>query len=563
MKKNQNLLYQLAADNSPNIWQQIKKLNNPPLRPVLEIVNPDGSTSRNKDAILNRWFEDISQLFSGLRENPDLAFDDSFLEEVLKKKDEFEAMTEEEQHNTNPLCLNTDVLNRDLEFKEVSDAIDNLKTGKAYLEIPNEAMKNLNSKILLHRFLSTCFASGMSPTEWQNSHIKPIPKPEKDPRDPLQNRCIAILCCVAKLFSSILNTRLQNYLEGNGLLVDEQNGFRRNRSCIDHLFTLVTVLRNRKDMKKDTYLAFIDFRKAFDTVQRGLLFYKLTKMGINGRMYQSICSLYSNPRSRVILEGLETDYFDCPMGVKQGDCLSPTLFSIYINDLAENLKEADIGIDMSSASGNFFDEKLSILMSADDIVCLAENALDLQDILFIVENWCRKWRLEVNLTKTNVMHVRNSRKQQSNFTFLFDHKIVPYCSNYKYLGATINEFLDLGFTVNKHAESAGRALGGIITKMIKNGGFPFKVYSMLYNACVVSVMDYSAAVFGPKEYQSAMNVHLRAIRAFLGVPKNTCIPGILSEVDLLLPHHRAKLQMVRHYHRLLSMNNDRMSDVFR
>jgi len=91
------------------------------------------------------------------------------------------------------------------------------------------------------------------------------------------------------------------------------------------------------------------------------------------------------------------------MGVKQGDCLSPTLFSVYINDLAEHLKETNLGIDMSFAHDRIFDEKLSILMYADDIVCLAENAIDLQDILFILEQWCCKWRLEVNLTKTNVI----------------------------------------------------------------------------------------------------------------------------------------------------------------
>ena len=125
--------------------------------------------------------------------------------------------------------------------------------------MPNEAMKNFNSKILLHKFFNLCFISGLNLTEWQYSNIKPIPKPDKDPRDPLQNRCIAILCCVAKLFASILNTRLQRYLESSELPVDEQIGFRRNRSCIDHLFTLVTVLRNRKDMKKDTFLAFVDF----------------------------------------------------------------------------------------------------------------------------------------------------------------------------------------------------------------------------------------------------------------------------------------------------------------
>ena len=114
-------------------------------------------------------------------------------------------------------------------------------------------------------------------------------------------------------------------MENNNILVDEQNGFRASRSCIDHIFVLVTVLRNRKQLGKDTFLAFIDYKKAFDSVERNLLLYKLAKTGINGRMYQAISSLYSNPRSHVVLNEYETDYFDCPIGVKQGDCLNPTL----------------------------------------------------------------------------------------------------------------------------------------------------------------------------------------------------------------------------------------------
>ena len=69
-----------------------------------------------------------------------------------------------------------------------------------------------------------------------------------------------------------------------------------------------------------------------------MLLYKLAKMGINGRMYSAIASMYSNPRSRVILNDYETDYFDCPIGVKQGDNLSTTLIALFISDLASEIK---------------------------------------------------------------------------------------------------------------------------------------------------------------------------------------------------------------------------------
>ena len=107
--------------------------------------------------------------------------------------------------------------------------------------------------------------------------------------------------------------------------------------------------------------------------------------------------------------------------MKQGDSLSPTLFSIFINDLAQEIKETGIGIELNidAIETNIETEVINILLYADDIVLLAQNEPDLQLLLDIVEPWCKKWRLEVNLTKTNILHVRVRRKMQSKYMFLF------------------------------------------------------------------------------------------------------------------------------------------------
>ena len=93
-------------------------------------------------------------------------------------------------------------------------------------------------------------------------------------------------------YSSILTHRLQEYLESNSILVDEQNGFRAARSCIDHIFVLCSILRNRKSVGQETFIAFIDYKKAFDSVDRSLLLFKLPKLGIIAKMYNAI-SAYS------------------------------------------------------------------------------------------------------------------------------------------------------------------------------------------------------------------------------------------------------------------------------
>ena len=234
-------LENLSKENPSEMWAKLRKLCNPPsTRAALQIVREDESISSDIREVLKRWHKDISNLFSGLRENPNFAFDDEFYEEMLSKKAEFENISQSEQHEQ-PSYQNEN-MNSELSFDEVSSAIDRVKSGKSYLEIPNEAMKNKNAKLLFLRFFNLCFKSGLSPSEWDTSDIKPIPKKDKDSRDPLQNRCITIMCCVAKIYSGILNRRLQNYLEKNNILVDEQNGFRASRSCIDHDFQKLSIL---------------------------------------------------------------------------------------------------------------------------------------------------------------------------------------------------------------------------------------------------------------------------------------------------------------------------------
>ena len=96
--------------------------------------------------------------------------------------------------------------------------------------------------------------------------------------------------------------------------------------------------------------------------------FKLYNIGIKGNIYKAISSLYANPRSRIILQDYNTDYFDCPIGVKQGDCLRPTLFSIFINDLAEEIKRSDIGVklEVEDIAGNIDNIVVNILLYADD-----------------------------------------------------------------------------------------------------------------------------------------------------------------------------------------------------
>ena len=99
-------------------------------------------------------------------------------------------------------------------------------------------------------------------------------------------------------------------------------------------------------MKQDTFITFIDYFKAFDFVNHQLVYHKMLNLNINGNIYLCMKNLYENPRSCVQINGQLSDWFHVSSGVRQGDSLSPCLFSIFINDLAEQIRGADAGVYM-------------------------------------------------------------------------------------------------------------------------------------------------------------------------------------------------------------------------
>uniref|UniRef100_A0A3P9JUJ4 ribonuclease H n=1 Tax=Oryzias latipes TaxID=8090 RepID=A0A3P9JUJ4_ORYLA len=176
---------------------------------------------------------------------------------------------------------------------------------------------------------------------------------------------------------------------------------------------------------KSTFVCFVDLKKAFDLINRDLLQYKLLMYGINGQFYKAIKALYKAPLACVQVNDLKTGWFSTPFGVKQGDVLSPTLFSIYVNDLAQEIKKTNLGIDINNWN-------LSILLYADDIILIADEEIKLQGMLNTMNDWCNKWRLTINSDKTQIVHFRKPLVPQSNFLFYFGKTTLIKSSHFRY-----------------------------------------------------------------------------------------------------------------------------------
>jgi hypothetical protein len=190
---------------------------------------------------------------------------------------------QKESQMRDPLWEENASTSRNFTNKEVYDIVMNCKNGKSpgIDEIPYEVLKNNECIEVLTNLFQLCFDAGKIPSVWRKSIISPIEKSkDNDPRIPLNYRGISLVCCISKIYSSVINKRVVEFLDELDVVADEQNGFRKDRSCRDHIFVIDSIIRNKTDNGGSVFAAFIDFKKAFDCINREYLRHKILENGI-------------------------------------------------------------------------------------------------------------------------------------------------------------------------------------------------------------------------------------------------------------------------------------------
>ena len=239
------------------------------------------------------------------------------------------------------------------------------------------------------------------------------------------------------------------------------------------------------------------------------MLYKLLLNNIDGTIYTSVKSIYSETVAAVRVNQKMTDWFYRHSGVKKGDNCSPTLFSTFVNDFVREINDLGLGITVNDA-------KVSVLSYADDICLLAYNEQDLQSLLDTLRNWCKRWRVLINTKKSKVVHFRTGRRRRSDFQFKVGDNVLETTDRYKYLGVIFTDKRNFNDSADNLAKAGGRALGAVISKLHNVKEYGIKTYEKLINSCVVPILDYNSSVWGYKEYDSIDMVQNRSLRYFLG-----------------------------------------------
>ena len=180
-------------------------------------------------------------------------------------------------------------------------------------------------------------------------------KKKNDKKDVNNYRGITLVSCFSKIFTGVLNNRIANWIENNGILSDAQFGFRKNRSTTDAVFVLHSLIQYVLNRKTRLYCAFVDLKKAFDSVYRNGLWFKLYYIGLKGKILRVIRNMYSAVKLRIRSCNDFSDFFECAVGLKQGEVISPLSFSLFLEDL-----ELFLADDVNS--GITIDEIMFILL---------------------------------------------------------------------------------------------------------------------------------------------------------------------------------------------------------
>ena len=403
--------------------------------------------------------------------------------------------------------ISDDTLDADITPTEVAAAIRHLKNNKAAGPdglIP-EIFKHSSDVVIpyLVKLFNHIFSTGHYPESWSEAVIQPIHK-KGNRNDPNNYRGISLLSVCSKIYSFILNKRLTLWSEENEILGETQAGFRRDRSTIDHIFTLFSMVQRYILRNKKLYVAFIDFQKAFDYISRSKLWSVLKKQGVNGKMLGAFQSMYSVVKARVRCGQSVTDLFCCPRGLKQGEITSPILFSLFINEMATDIiNNGKHGIQLLPDFVEIF-----IMLFADDVVLVSDTPRGLQNQLDLLVKNADALDLTVNLEKTPIVVFRNGGYLARHEKWHIKGQAVSVVNAYKYLGLIFSTRLSFSKAFEDICFRARRGCIEIFKILCQIGELSPSIFFKLFDTQIKPILLYGSEVWGLYKHEDIEKIHL-------------------------------------------------------
>ncbi len=405
------------------------------------------------------------------------------------------------------------------------------------------ALREGLAPFLAHLF-NYIYENGTFPESWSTGIISPVPK-VPIPKASDQFRRISLLPAIAKIFDTIMNTRLE-FIDTAFQLDDIFNGgFKKGSRTSDNLFILNGIIQKYKALGTPVYVCFVDFKRAFDCLNRLLLFSKLHSKGYSSKLLNVMVNMYSKTKSRIKWKNFLSDTFQDTFGVNQGGVTSPYLFKSFLKDLTDELDDT-CGVVM-------YNKIIKHLLWADDLFLISTSAEKMQKQINNLGSYCKKWQLIVNTMKTKVMIFGKDATSEDYFTL--NGSTIAISDKYTYVG---NEVTDNGNPFSCIFESiiqkCYRSCYKIREYCQEIGQLPPKLSVHFFDTLLMPIIEYGSEIWFNATAVDKLSVFQRNyFRRVLHVREKTPNNGVYGDLGILPLEVRLKNNVIKYLHHIHNM----------
>lgn len=505
-----------------NFYSSLKQVFGPTNRSLAPVRSKDRTTLHiNRNQILERWQEHYCDLLNS--QNP---CEPAQLDSIADRP----TVRELEDPPT---------------YEEVSIATQKLKNNKSpgIDGVPGEVIKHGGRALCfrLYQLISAMWESERVPQQWKDAQIISIFKKKGDRAICGNSRGISLLAIAGKVLARVLLLRLNRYIVDE-VCPETQCGFRRERGTIDMIFTARQIQEKCREQQRNLCMAFIDLTKAFDTVNREMLWRVMEKFGCPRKFIAIVRAFHDGMRASVLIGGEETESFDVTMGVKQGCVIAPVIFNIYLAAATLLFRERmphGRGITLTyRLDGSLFNlrrlqaetkvshDDVYELQYADDCVLVSHSPEDLQEALNVMYSIYNALGLIINTDKTEILY---------QWTGVVPFRVpvlevagaqLEISSQFNYLGSVLSDNCSIDEEVDRRLSKASSSFGRIRRQVIMNHNLRLSTKVAVYRAVCLSVLLYGSETFTMYRKHTRLfeNFHMQCIKKILGLTWRDRVP---------------------------------------
>ena len=436
-------------------------------------------------------------------------------------------------------------LSAEVTRSEVEKAVASLKCGKTHGHdgVANEMLIHSGSSVLfecLAWMYESILTSGLLPTDFNISVVCPIPKAKVVQSSPGDFRPISVSSSLAIVFEALLLNFAAATVKRTH---SNQFGYRAKTSCKHAYFVLNETIRYYNHGGSSVFIASLDAEKAFDSLWRCGLFYKLIGK-LPDHTWRALVNYYEQSRVRVRLDGQLSDVFSITGGVKQGGILSPFLFNFFIDDLIRGCDELNIGCKLGRAN-------VCILAYCDDIVLVSANREHLNRLLKYCEKYSLRWKMRFNGAKsTHTAFTHRSDLEKSRPRAELYGNELTYTSNFVYLGLPVGDSAYIEQFLDSKIDKCCRAFHSLNRFGCKANGLAPKVIASIFKTYCQPIVTYcvEALHIGKTKLKAYDSRQATLVKTFVGLSKYASTTPLLHALRINTVSHlyyKMKLVLLR------------------